>query len=476
MLFNSFDFILFFVVVWILYIILNRKAQNFLLMSASLFFYGYWDLKFLGLMLASAVIDYLCTIQIARKIEQGQKSNWFGGAKLYLWISIVFNLGILITFKSYHFFTPELQKILLTVFNKTSPDSLQIIIPAGISFYTFQLIAYVVDVYKDEQKAVKNIIDFTLFVSFFPQLLSGPIERAKNLVTQIQKDRVINQEAILNGIGLLTFGFFQKVVVADNLTPFFNMYLGSPQETNTGMIFLIVYLGVIRFYCDFAGYSNIARGLGSLLGFRLSVNFRNPLLATSPAKVWRRWHITLTQWFYRYFFLPLVEKLRRFNLGNYCLPIALLVTTGLVGLWHGFELHHFIWGLAQGILYVIYHFIGKLGKKYNIKVPVVIAVLVWFHLLGFSGFFNVINDISEMAIHYKSFMNGLGPINMEVVYTLLYFGGILFTIEIMHERNGERFFFANRSPLFRLSVISFLFFIIISAGVLGERPFVYFQF
>ncbi|NEO92828.1 MAG: MBOAT family protein, partial [Moorea sp. SIO3G5] len=300
MLFNSFIFVLFFIIVYTLYLFLNRnyKAQNILLLIASYVFYGWWDWRFLSLLALSTVVDFTVGKQL-QDIKEDRKR------KLLLCISLVFNLSLLGFFKYFNFFAESFSSLLQIVGLQVDWVTLTILLPVGISFYTFQTMSYTIDIYRGKLKPISNFLDFALFVSFFPQLVAGPIERATTLIPQIILPRNLNIEQINAGILLIVWGYFKKVVIADNMAtianPIFNNY--------TQYQGLDVLIGILAFtvqiYGDFSGYSDIARGISKLMGFELMVNFKLPYFALNPSDFWLRWHISLSTWLRDYLYIPL---------------------------------------------------------------------------------------------------------------------------------------------------------------------------
>lgn len=375
-----------------------------------------------------------------------------------------------------NFYTKEFQETISNLLNLEVNDNLSLLIPLGVSFYTFQKMGYLIDVYKKRIDAEKNLINFSLFIVFFPQLIAGPIERAKNLLTQIKSDRRIDFESILNGIGLITFGYFQKVVIADNLAPFYIELMGSPKIQNTYVAFLTIYMGVLRVYCDFSGYSKIARGTASMLGFELSENFKNPLFSTGAADMWRRWHITLVEWFKLYLFAPLLGFLRKKTSKNVAIVISLLVTTTAIGLWHGISLNFLLWGLLNGLSYIIYHLLNSKNVFSSFKIPNFLKTLIWFHIWGLFGYAYASRGIEDLPLHVQNFFQGPGPVPLDLLLTIVIFGGILLFFEYLHEKDNSPFFLKKRSLSFRLTSIAILYFLILFCGTINESKFVYFQF
>lgn len=324
MLFNSGIFLGFFLGVYLLYLVSSHRLQNRLLLVASYVFYGYWDYRFLGLILVSTAIDYVA----AQRIHSARQRSGSDGPNptRWLWLSIVGNLGILGFFKYFGFFADGFSELGALMGWDVPAFTLQVVLPVGISFYTFQSLGYTLDVYRRRIEPTRDLFDFALFVAFFPQLMAGPIERAKKLIPQLQQRREIRPEYLQLGAWLIFWGLFKKVFIADNLAPY-TFWGSTPGELATGLdTYLWSVAFTIRFYCDFSGYSDMARGLALLLGVHLSVNFHLPYFASNPAELWSRWHMTLTRWFRDNVYGPLRSIPR---------ALAVVLTMTLVGLWHG---------------------------------------------------------------------------------------------------------------------------------------------
>ncbi|MCA9032721.1 MAG: MBOAT family protein, partial [Planctomycetaceae bacterium] len=299
MLFNSFGFWLFFVVVLVLYQQLRHRGQNVLLLIASYFFYGCWDWRFLGLIVLSTLIDYSVALGIA-KAEADSRKRWL------LLISMAANLGILAFFKYFEFFLTSFNDMMLGLGLEREIPLFEIILPVGISFYTFQTMSYTIDVYRGDCKATDNLLDFAVYVAFFPQLVAGPIERASKLLPQMLTDRKPTAVDFRDGLFLVISGMFRKVVIADNMAPLVNTIFAQDINTLSGWdVMLGTYAFAFQIYGDFSGYSAIARGISRWLGFDLMTNFHMPYFAVSPSDFWRRWHISLSQWLRDYLYIPL---------------------------------------------------------------------------------------------------------------------------------------------------------------------------
>ncbi|MFH1747327.1 MAG: MBOAT family O-acyltransferase [Planctomycetota bacterium] len=347
MLFNSWLFIAFFVVVYLVYLRVRHNAQNWLLLAASYYFYACWDWRFLSLILISTAVDFVCSRRIASAIERRTRRR-------YLVVSVITNLGLLGAFKYYDFFVGNLEVLLTALGIPCSSMTLGIIVPVGISFYTFQTMSYTIDVYRKELPACDRLRDFALYVAFFPQLVAGPIERGKRFLPQVQKQRILTTDGLRQGIWWVLLGYFMKVYVADNLSPFVDRAYTASDADGVAAL-LAIYGFTFQIYCDFAGYSHIARGISRLMGFQLIENFHMPYLATTPSDFWKRWHISLSSWLKDYLYIPLGGN-RRGPARTY---INLTLTMLLGGLWHGAQWKFVIWGGFHGLLLVVFRLFGQ---------------------------------------------------------------------------------------------------------------------
>ncbi len=360
MLFNSFDFGLFLPVVFILYWLIGPhrlKQQNILLLCTSYFFYGIWDWRFLILIFLSSIVDFYASQKIEATSKKAQK-------KLWLYLSVFWNLGVLFSFKYFNFFLDNF-KALFDI-SETGFSTLNIIIPVGLSFYTFQTMSYTIDVYRNNVKPSKNILNFLCFVSFFPQLVAGPIERASRLLPQFSTTRVFNTTKAKDGLRQILWGLFKKIVVADNLGIAVSAIYATPEEFSSVTIVYAAVLFWFQLYCDFSGYADVAIGTARLFGFNLSVNFKLPYLVSTSTAFWRKWHITLSKWFQDYLFMPVVKWARKNNIskGNAKL-IAIFTTMTLMGFWHGANWTYIIFGALHGC-YMLFEAI-PLKRKYKYK-------------------------------------------------------------------------------------------------------------
>lgn len=374
--FNSLQFAAFIIIVFLLYLALKHKWQNRLLLVASCAFYAAWDWRFLGLVFISITTDYLCSLKIHASDDEKIK-------KRFLILSILINLSILGFFKYFNFFSANLAHLINLFGFTVHPYVLKIILPIGISFYTFKTMSYTIDVYTGKAEPTRSYLDYALFVSFFPLLLAGPIMRAGDLLPQIASKRKLTLDKFYEGSYLIFWGLFQKVFVADNLArwivdPSFN----SAPPYNGVKVLLVLYAFAFQIYCDFAGYSNIARGLGRCLGFDIIINFNLPYFATNPQDFWQRWHISLSTWLRDYLYSPISFSLRRW--GAWSVAIALLATFFLCGLWHGAAWTFVMWGIYWGVLLILYAMLKPLlGIIKHSKNDMTGKIWFWIKVAGF---------------------------------------------------------------------------------------------
>lgn len=330
------------VCVYLPYLLLPHLVQNYLLLVASYIFYGWWDWRFLSLILFSTAVNYFLALAI-HKTEDTKKQY------SYLIISLVISFGMLAIFKYLGFFVESAANLLEALgFNPNLPV-LNIILPLGISFYTFQSTSYTIDVYRKQIPPTTNFFDFALFIAFFPQLIAGPIGKAKNLLPQIQSPRVITYEQISRGSFLILWGLFKKIVIADGVADGVGLVYGMTSVQPTALdIIIATYLFYFQIYCDFSGYSDVARGIAKLMGFELINNFNLPMFSINAADLWMRWHISLSNWLRDYIYLPLIVKgLYR---GEWYMQSVTMLTFFLSGVWHGAAWNFILWGFYQGTL------------------------------------------------------------------------------------------------------------------------------
>ncbi len=344
MLFNTVDFAVFFPVVLALYWTLFRKTlslQNLFLVVVSYIFYAFWDWRFLSLIFMSSLVDYTVGRLLADATGKAKR-------KLLLTVSLVFNLGLLAVFKYFNFFVASFVDAFALFGTELKTTTWTILLPVGISFYTFQTLSYTLDIYRNRITPTKHIVAFFAFVSFFPQLVAGPIERASNLVPQFEKERTFNYEKSVDGLRLILAGLFQKMVIADNCALLVNSIFENYATQSGSTLFMGAVLFAFQIYGDFAGYSNIAIGTSKLMGFDLMRNFKYPYLAQNFSDFWRRWHISLSTWFRDYVYIPLGGSKK----GTPRLVFNVFVVFLVSGLWHGANWTFVLWGLVHAIFVI----------------------------------------------------------------------------------------------------------------------------
>ena len=344
MLFQSFEFLIFFPIVFILFWVLNNwniTARNLFILAASYFFYGYWDYRFLALILASSVIDYTIGIQLSQAVKLGTR-------KRLLIVSFLFNIGALGYCKYLNFFIENFVSTLKSIGVEQDVSSLSIILPVGISFYTFQTLSYTIDIYRKRIEPELNIITFLTFVSFFPQLVAGPIERASNLLGQFNRKSKFTHEIGSEALRQILYGLFKKVVIADNCAIYANQAFANHGELSSHYLILGAVFFAFQIYGDFSGYSDIARGVAKLLGFGLMKNFNFPYFSKNVGEFWRKWHISLSTWFRDYLYIPLGGS----RDSKWVVVRNVFVVFIVSGFWHGANWTFIVWGAFHAILFI----------------------------------------------------------------------------------------------------------------------------
>jgi D-alanyl-lipoteichoic acid acyltransferase DltB (MBOAT superfamily) len=472
MLFNTADFAFFFAAVFILTLLLPHRLQNRMLLAGSYLFYAAWDWRFLSLLAISTLVDYF----VGRAL--GSESNP-RRRRLLVTTSIVVNLGILGCFKYAGFFAESLRG-LFAGFGVELPDFvIRVVLPVGISFYTFQTLSYTIDLYRGKLEPTRNLLDFALYVAFFPQLVAGPIERATRLLPQVLAPRRITWAAIRSGAWLVLWGYFKKVVIADNLATLVDaVYAPSAQPTG-GELMLATYAFTIQIYCDFSGYTDIARGVARILGFDLMVNFRLPYWATSPADHWRRWHISLSSWLRDYLYISLGGN-RRGGLRTY---VNLMITMVLGGLWHGAAWPFVLWGAFHGAALCIHRALQPLLARVAPRGFAAhwlwwgLRVLFTFHLIVFGFILFRAGSLEHIGRLLAVLADGLAP-GMALAW-ILPFGALVAPLVIMEFgqwRSGELEPVIRLPLALRSTVYALVFLAIALIGEDGGEAFIYFQF
>lgn len=487
MLFNSLDFAIFLPIVFILYWFItnkNYKIQNILLLVSSYVFYGWWDWRFLVLIIFSSFIDYFVGLKV-------YKHNPIKKRKLILLISLTVNIGLLGFFKYYNFFVDSFVNAFTFFGHPVNGRNLNIILPVGISFYTFQTLSYSIDIYRRKIKPTKNIIAFFAFVSFFPQLVAGPIERASNLLPQFLKKRKFNYSLAADGLRQMLWGMFKKVVIADNLSKLVEPIFDNTSEVSTITLLMGLALFSVQIYADFSGYSDIAIGTSRLFGFNLKINFKYPLFARSIGERWRNWHISLSTWFRDYIYIPMGGS--RGSKWNKFKNVLILFT--ISGFWHGANWTFIFWGLANGLLFAPSMLLNR-NRKYlkpiskNKILPSfseLLQIFTTFWLIAFTYMFFRADNIQHSKLYFFSLFNNLSlnPLNftllnqyslsIQEIFRTLLFVVLMLLIEWINRDKDHGLFFSEGSKLFRWGTYIILTFIIIWwAG--DQETFIYFQF
>lgn len=379
MLFNSSVFLVFFCIFFPVYLLLGKRlrAQNAWLLLGGYVFYGWWSLKFLALLIFTTLIDYLVGLGLHRFEDEKRR-------KTLLVVSLATNIGILAIFKYFNFFADSLVDVLNALGFQAHPVTLRVILPIGISFYTFQEMSYTIDVYLRRMKPCRNLLEFATFVAFFPPLVAGPIERARRLLPQVQAPRRTTPAQVNDGLWLILFGYFKKLVIADNVSTIADLVF-APGSPSYGIDLLIgLFAFTVQIYGDFSGYSDIARGLAKLLGFEILINFKLPYFARNPSDFWARWHIALSSWIRDYLYIPLGGSRH----GELRTHWNLFITMAICGLWHGAAWNFVVWGIYHGLLSSIYRVFsrpvprGPNGERLPVPpTPRPIAFLQWAVML-----------------------------------------------------------------------------------------------
>jgi len=469
MLFNSLEFLLFFLIVYPLYLLLKHQWQNRLLVIASCIFYAAWNWKFLGIMFISISTDYFCAKNIYASKDTKRK-------KLFLLLSIFVNLSILGLFKYFNFFAANITG-LLQLFHINSPvteHTLKIILPIGISFYTFEAISYTVDVYRQQVEPAKKYWDYVLFVIYFPHLIAGPIMRAKTFLPQITAPRKVSLEQFYEGCYLFFWGLFEKMYVADNLAKIVNPIFASQGAYEGASVLLAIYAFAFQIFCDFDGYSNMARGLGKMMGFEITINFKLPYFATNPREFWQRWHISLSTWLRDYLYIPLGGN----RMGQARMYGAIFITMFLGGLWHGAAWNFILWGIYQAVLLMIYRLFNIDSQTEGYDIKRIFQTILFFHLtvLGWLLFrAQSIHQITQM-LHALFFNFNYYDQNILLWLQFCAFTIPLLLIQCWQFKANDLMVLYKQHWLLKAALYAFLTYLLVGWGVLKSEEFIYFQF
>jgi D-alanyl-lipoteichoic acid acyltransferase DltB (MBOAT superfamily) len=477
--FNSLQFLWFFAVVYALYRAAAaflppgpaHRAQNWLLLAASYYFYAAWDYRFLALLAASTLVDYTCGLLMGRTTDRSRR-------RTILWLSIGFNLTLLGFFKYFNFFADNLHALFAALGWQLDFVTVRVLLPIGISFYTFVTMSYVIDVYRGEIEPTRRLVDFAGIVADFPHLVAGPILRATALLPQIAGRRRVSAEQMREGAWLIAWGFFQKIFVADNLAPLVSRVFESDAGATGVNVLLATYAFAFQLYGDFAGYSNIARGTSKWMGIELIENFRFPYLVLTPQAFWRHWHISLSTWLRDYLYIPLGGS----RGSAWATRRNLLITMLLGGLWHGAAWTFVLWGLYQGLLLIAYRPLepafarlttaGRAGSRF-------FAWLLMFHLTCFGWLIFRAASFTKLRTLTASLFTHFAPATADVsglLVPLLVYTMPLLAVHLIEARRDDVLVVPRLNLVLRYTIYVATLYLILLFGNFGGSDFIYFQF
>jgi len=487
-LFHSLDFIRFFIAVFLLYWLLPQKRRNALLLLASYLFYSSWDYRFLSLMLISTFANYVCGIRIHESTEPAKR-------RLYLLISLAVSLSLLGLFKYFNFFVENLVSLLNLMGLSLNYTTLDIILPLGISFYTFQALSYTIDIYRKKIAPTRNIVDFSLFIAYFPQLIAGPIERARNLIPQLEAEKSLMRINAVEGLYLFLYGAFKKVVIADSFGALVDMIYAMPNPSGAHVL-LALYAFAIQIYCDFSGYSNMARGISNFFGIKLSVNFNLPFFSEDVQQLIKRWHITLTSWIWEYVYVPLflylpsrtmLARIGNSRLKYYLSAMATTFITLLVfGLWHGAAWNFVLNGVYLFAVIMAFN-VAKLAFDRYFKsgsafmpfwVVKPIKTLVTLNSLLYGLLLFRARSIHQILVLTGALFSGISFRELFALIPLQLYVLALFLVlyEAVQYFKNDQLLLCRQPAYAQVIFYITLFFIYLWVGASSENSFIYFQF
>lgn len=476
MLFNSFHFAFFFIAVTIIYFILPHRFRWMFLLLASCYFYMAFIPVYILILGFTIVIDFIAGIWLEK--SKGKKRKYF------LIASLIANIGVLATFKYYNFLNHNISTLLNSLGYQNSIPNLRLILPIGLSFHTFQAMSYTIEVYRGNQKAEHNFGIYALYVMFYPQLVAGPIERPQNLIHQFYEKHHFEYERVAEGLRLILWGFFMKIVIADRLAIYVNAVYNNSQHHSGLTLLLATVFFSFQIYCDFAGYSNIAIGVAKVMGFKLMTNFNRPYFSTSISEFWKRWHISLSSWFKDYLYISLGGNRVTIPRLYFNLLFVFLVS----GLWHGANWTFLIWGGINGIYLVLAVLTERIRTRFNKtifldrfpRVHYFVQIAITFLLVSLSWVFFRANTTSEAFSIIRKIFSFQGPLFIEspslIIYSLF---GIVFLIAVefyLEFNNRFQGLFTGPNTLVRNLGYTFIILLILLLGVFDGGQFIYFQF
>lgn len=481
MLFNSTTFLIFLVIVFLIFwktTSYSVNLGNVVLLFGSYIFYGWWDWRFLILIILSSATDYFIGNQIF-------KADTIRKRKLLLITSLALNLGMLFFFKYFNFFIDSFRTLFTPNAETDQWSTLNIILPVGISFYTFQTLSYTIDIYNRKTEPAQSALTFFTFVAFFPQLIAGPIERARNLIPQFEIKREFSFTQGTSGLKLILWGLFKKMVIADQLAEIVNAVYSTPENFSSPAIILSTFLFGFQIYCDFSGYSDIAIGTARLFGIELMTNFKTPYFSTSFREFWRRWHISLSTWFRDYVYFPLGGN----RSGTVKWTRNIIATFLISGLWHGANITFLIWGGIHGILLIAEHVLSPVFRL-NSKLKNLAGFIITFSFVNFSWLFFRAESWDHLTILFDniilsktaSLTSFISLLSDSTLFTapgrmLLFVFPIFIIIELFLDKKSFNELFSNSPKFIRWGFYYVILFAILFFGVLNSAPqFIYFQF
>ena len=470
MLFNSIEFALFLPVVLGLYWLLPLRGQNWLLLAASYVFYGAWDVRFLSLIAISTLVDYSVGRKLGTTDDERTRRVWFLTA-------VICQLTMLAFFKYFGFFVDSAVELMAWIGFEVHPPLLEVLLPVGISFYTFQTISYTFDVYRRRIEPTNSLVNFATFVAYFPQLVAGPIERAKNLLPQVERARARpDGETIRSGLLLMLIGYFKKVAVADAIAPFVNDAFSAGSDAGSGTLLLGALGFSLQIYGDFSGYTDIARGVSRLFGIELMRNFEQPYLSRSITEFWRRWHISLSAWLHDYLYVPLGGNKR----GRLLTYRNLILTMVLGGLWHGAAWTFVVWGTLHGLLLAAHRVVGGYvprGRPSPLRWRDVPGVLVTFATVTLLWVFFRADSLGD-ALGYLGamFTSPWGAVDPDAAVIILVSAVFVLLLDLAQRLTVEDVPLLKWPAVARGATAGVLFVAIVMWTGGTAQPFIYFQF
>lgn len=492
MIFSTIRFVIFFSITFLMYYTVKGKYRWLILLSASYFYYISWSFKYAILLLATTSISFV----LAKFMDREKNSS---SKKRYLCLSLMLNLGILFIFKYFNFFNDTIGLVLTKMNIPQIIPNFKLLMPLGVSFYTFQIIGYMIDVYRGKIRAEKNFGVFALFVSFFPQIVAGPIQRGNEFLHQFYQKRQMNLVKVKEGLILILWGLFKKIAISDKLAVYVNKVYDNPYDYSGIILIVATFLFSIQLYCDFSGYSDMAIGYAKILGFELKSNFDRPYFAKSIQEFWRRWHISLSTWFRDYLYIPLggnrVSRIRSY--------LNIFIVFLLSGLWHGANWTYIVWGALHGLYLIVFQLLKKADNGYILKklqpnkfqkLKDLIHTVITFSIVTFAWIFFRANKISDAIYIVKNLFTDVG-----YIFDIHYMGKvligigltkydcflvfipifILFVMHIVQKENTLTEFIINKPLIIRWGIYYLLIFSIILLGGYGNAEstqFIYSQF